>query len=59
MALFKNKKLILSLFLLGGMGYVSAISNLEVNNFWRGELALIPLQVLALIYVAFLNRRNH
>jgi uncharacterized membrane protein len=55
MVMLKNKKLILAVFLLFGLGYFSAISNLEVNNFWRGELALIPLQILALIYVSYLR----
>jgi hypothetical protein len=57
MALLKNKKLILMVFVLCSMGYFSAISNLEVNNFVRGELVLIPLQALGLMYVIFLRRR--
>ena len=58
MVLLKNKKLILGIFLLCSMGYFGTISNLEVNSFLRGELVLIPLQALALIYVTFLRRRN-
>ncbi len=55
MVMLKKKKLTLAVFLVFGLAYFSAISNLEVNNFWRGELALIPLQILALIYVSYLR----
>ncbi|BAZ11284.1 hypothetical protein NIES4071_31100 [Calothrix sp. NIES-4071] len=53
MMLLKNKKLILGICLLCSMGYFGAVSNAEVNSFLRGELILIPLQALALIYVTF------
>jgi hypothetical protein len=56
--MLKNKKLTLAIFLVFGLVYFSAISDLELDNFWRGELALIPLQILALIYVSYL-RWNH
>jgi hypothetical protein len=54
--LLKNKKLILTIFALCSMGYFGAISNLEVNNFVRGELVLVPLQALALIYITLMRR---
>jgi hypothetical protein len=56
MVLLKNKNLILSAFLLCSIGYFSAISNLELNSFFRGELILIPLQILALVYVTFVRK---
>lgn len=56
MVLLKNKKIILGFFVLCSMGYFGAISNLEVNSFLRGELILIPLQALAVIYVTFWRR---
>ncbi|MBW4604565.1 MAG: hypothetical protein KME29_34650 [Calothrix sp. FI2-JRJ7] len=58
MMLLKNKKLILSIFVLCSMGYFGTVSNLEVNSFLRGEFILIPLQALALIYVTFWRRRD-
>jgi hypothetical protein len=58
--LFKNKKLIFLMFLLLGCGYFSIMSNLEMNYFAKSELILIPLQLLAIIYLTYvrLNRRQ-
>lgn len=53
MIALKNKKVITAIFLLSSLGYFTTISGLEIDSFWRGELILIPLQVLALIYVTY------
>ncbi len=55
----KEKKLIwiILLFLLG-MGYFSAFSSLDISIFLKGYIAIIPMQILALIYVIYL-RWNH
>jgi hypothetical protein len=51
--MLKNKKLILLIFLLFGFGYFSAMSNLEINDFWKSQVALMPLQAYALIYITY------
>jgi hypothetical protein len=51
----KNKQIIFGIFSLFGLAYFSAISNLEFSSFFRGELVLIPLQTLAIIYVTYLR----
>lgn len=49
----KSKYLILVIFVLLSYGYFSGISGLGINQFWKGELALIPIQVMALIYTSY------
>ena len=51
----KNQKLRLLILLLSGLGYFSAISNLQINDFWKSQIALIPLQLMALAYVTYLR----
>jgi len=51
----KNKELRLLILLISGFSYFSAISNLEVNDFWKSQIALIPLQLMALAYVTYLR----
>jgi hypothetical protein len=41
--------------MLFGLTYFSAISSLDISSFWRGEFALIPLQIMAVIYVTCLR----
>ncbi|MCV3214164.1 hypothetical protein OGM63_11690 [Plectonema radiosum NIES-515] len=53
--MLKNKKLILLIFLLFGFGYFSAMSNLEINDFLKSQVALMPLQAIALIYITYLR----
>ncbi len=56
MLIRKPKKLIFSMFLvLLGMGYFSAMSSLEINFFFRGYAALMPMQAVALVYVMYLR----
>ena len=49
----KYVSLNLVIFVLLGYGYFSTISSLEIDEFWKSELALIPIQVTALIYTAY------
>ncbi|WP_029637229.1 MULTISPECIES: hypothetical protein [Nostocales] len=51
--MLKNKKLILLIFLLFGFGYFSAMSNLEINSFLKSQVALMPLQAIALLYITY------
>ncbi len=55
MFMLQNKKLILLIFLLFGFGYFSAMSNLEINSFLKSQVALMPLQAIALIYITYLR----
>lgn len=49
----KSKYLILVIFAFLSYGYFSGISGLEINEFWKSELALMPIQVMALIYTSY------
>ncbi len=48
----KPQKLTLVLFLLIGVGYFSAMSNLEINYFLKSLIAILPMQIGALIYTS-------
>ncbi|BAY27226.1 hypothetical protein NIES2100_70480 [Calothrix sp. NIES-2100] len=52
MLTFKRQKLSLVLFLLVGLGYFSVMSNLEINYFFKSMIAILPIQVGALIYMS-------
>jgi hypothetical protein len=54
----KPKLLLLLLPTTLSMGYFTLVSGLDVNFFSREMLILIPLQVLAFIYVAYQNSRK-
>ncbi len=51
----KRKQMIWILFLLLGFGYFGAMSNLEIHNFWKSLIVLMPMQVGAIIYVTYLR----
>ncbi|MCC5613533.1 hypothetical protein LC605_00270 [Nostoc sp. CHAB 5836] len=51
----KRKHLTWIIFLLLGFGYFSAMSNLEVHNFWKSLIVFMPMQVGAIIYVTYLR----
>lgn len=60
-AMLRRKQLILvTLFALAGGSYFGAFSQLEITPFLKGYIAIIPLQILALLYVLYvrLNRRS-
>lgn len=41
-----------------GAVYLTAFSNLEINLFFKGYAAIIPVQILALIYGVYLIYTN-
>ncbi|MBD2502013.1 hypothetical protein [Anabaena azotica] len=47
----KRKHLIWFMCLLVGIGYFSAMSNLETHYFWKSLIAFIPVQIAAIAYV--------
>ncbi len=53
MLTIKSKHLVWMIFLLLGFGYFSAMSNLEIHNFWKSLIVLMPMQVGAIIYVTY------
>lgn len=53
MLIVKSKYLNLLIVALLGCGFFSTISSLEINEFWKSELALIPIQLMALIYTSY------
>ncbi|MGI8503961.1 MAG: hypothetical protein ACR2LR_22920 [Hassallia sp.] len=53
--MLKKKKLTLLIFLLFGFAYFSAMSNLEINSFLKSQVALMPFQAIALIYITYLR----
>jgi hypothetical protein len=59
MLIFKSKKLSLAIFVLLGLGYFSVMSHLEIDDFWKSQVALMPVQIIAVIYFTYyrLNRR--
>lgn len=61
MLLSKSKKLFFPFFILGGFIYFTAFSSWEINFIFKNYVVLIPLQILALIYVflIFKKQKNH
>jgi uncharacterized membrane protein YoaK (UPF0700 family) len=51
----KRKKIILFFLLILGFGYFSAMSNLEINYYLKSLIALLPMQVAAIIYVTYIR----
>ncbi|HEY9621157.1 MAG TPA: hypothetical protein V6C78_12345 [Crinalium sp.] len=52
----KHKKTaVIALFAIIGAGYFSTFSQLDINFFLKGYIAVIPLQVAALLYVLYLR----
>ena len=49
----RSKHLIILTFTFLGYVYFSSISSLEIDEFWKSELALIPIQVIAVIYTSY------
>ncbi|MBD0334850.1 MAG: hypothetical protein ICV62_05130 [Cyanobacteria bacterium Co-bin13] len=54
----KNKTLFLTLMIVGS-GYFAAFSQLNLSIFIRGSAALLPLQLVALGYVLYVQWRDH
>jgi hypothetical protein len=51
----KSKQIIWFFLLILGFGYFSAMSNLEINSYFKSLIALMPMQVAAIIYVIYLR----
>ena len=49
----KLRHINLVIFTLLGYGYFSTMSNLQINEFWKGQLVLLPIQAMALIYTSY------
>ncbi len=54
----RNQKLLLLPCLLIGLAYFATISSLEVNDFWKSQIALIPVQVGLVIYFTYIRLRH-
>lgn len=55
MSLIKRKSLMWLMCLFVGVGYFSAMSNLEIHYFWKSLIALMPIQIIAIIYITTLR----
>ncbi|AUB39729.1 hypothetical protein COO91_05727 [Nostoc flagelliforme CCNUN1] len=42
-----------------GIGYFSVMSHLEINYFLKSLIAIMPMQVVAIIYVTYLRWSRH
>lgn len=51
-----NQRLSLLLFAIAGLGYFSLVSYFQLNLLWQGEMILIPVQILAVVY--FIRQRQ-
>jgi hypothetical protein len=49
----QSQKLIFPIFVALGLAYFTSVSHWEINFLLKNYLAVIPLQILALIYVFF------
>lgn len=57
--MLKPKKLIVpAIFAVASGSYCVALSQMDLSLFIRGYVAIIPLQILALIYVSYLYLRD-
>ncbi|MEH2317409.1 MAG: hypothetical protein V7K24_09835 [Nostoc sp.] len=51
----KQQQLTWMMFLLLGLGYFSSMSHLEINYFLKSLIVIMPIQVVAIIYVTYLR----
>lgn len=54
----RNQKLLLLPCLLIGLAYFSTISSLQIDDFWKSQIALIPVQLGLVIYFTIRLRRR-
>ncbi len=59
MLILKLKQLNWAIFFLLGIGYFSVMSHLEINYFLKSLIAIMPMQVGAIIYVTYLRWSRH
>ncbi len=55
MLTIKRKQLTWVMLLLLGVGYFSAMSNVDINYFGKSLIALMPIQIGAMIYMTYLR----
>jgi len=55
MLIIKSKQLNWVMFFLLGIGYFSAMSHLEINYFLKSLIVIMPMQVVAIIYITYLR----
>jgi hypothetical protein len=55
MLIFKRKYISLVFFALLGLVYFTTISHLEINPFFRSQIALMPTQLVVIIYLTYLR----
>lgn len=55
MLTIKRKQITWGILLIIGCGYFSTMSNLETHYILKSIIAFMPIQGLALIYVAYIN----
>lgn len=58
-AILKPKQLNWVMFFLLGIGYFSVMSHLETNYFLKSLIVIMPMQVVAIIYVTYLRWSRH
>jgi hypothetical protein len=58
MLTLKSKPFSLVIFLLIGLGYFGAVSGLHLSEFWKSEIALIPVQLGMVMYFTYLQFSN-
>ena len=51
----KVRYIYLIIVFLTSCGYFTTISNLDINHFFQGEMVLIPVQLIAVIYLTYLR----
>ncbi|MGJ5673249.1 MAG: hypothetical protein ACR9NN_06505 [Nostochopsis sp.] len=55
MLIIKRKYISLVFFALLGLVYCTTISHLEINPFFRSQIALMPTQFAVIIYLTYLR----
>ncbi|BAZ42816.1 hypothetical protein NIES4101_87860 [Calothrix sp. NIES-4101] len=51
----RTKRILLLPFIILGFGYFYAVSSVGVDEFWKSQIALIPVQLGAVIYFTYLH----
>jgi hypothetical protein len=53
MPILKPKQVNLIILLLIGIAYFSTMSNLEINNFYKSLIFMMPIQMVTVIYLTY------
>lgn len=54
---FKSQKILLPLLAVVGFCYFTAFSNWEINFILKNYAAIMPMQLVALIYIVFFHKK--